>query len=96
MRPTNVVNEPCVRSGHRPPTLPEGEVPDEVKYDFLETFDRPPFIAQVDLPVYNRFKKRKLDCNGNKVYERKLRTHGMANPKFLEKNHLDYNSHPTE
>ena len=59
MRPTNVVNEQCAGSGHRLPTLPEGEVPDEVKYDFLETFDWPPFTAKVDLPLYNRFKKRK-------------------------------------
>ena len=30
------------------------------------------------------------------MYERKLRMHGMANPKFLESNHLDYNSHQTD
>ena len=95
MKATNTVRDPSSSSNFRAPTIPEGETTSENKYDFVNCFDRPPFVGEVKVPVLNRFKKRKLDHQGKPMYETKLRENGMPDPSFIKKNNLDYSSHPS-
>ena len=106
MRATNRVEDPLSirpptlpsvedRSSIRPPTLPVGEV-EASKFDFLETFDRPPFVGEVERPVLNRFKRIKVDRNGKCLTQAEVRERGRVNPAFVQKNKLSATSHPSD
>ena len=56
IEPTNVVPDPMHGSGMRAPTVPEGKTVQALRYDFVQIFDRPPFVSTVEKPVYDRYK----------------------------------------
>ena len=53
-----------------------------------------PFIATVNVDVFDRFKRRKIDSVVKKaaVETKMVGDKGMPRPDFLKKHHLDYNS----
>ena len=68
------------------------------KRNYGETFDRPPFVATVDIDELDSFKRRKLDPRTKKVQTKSVRVEdtGMPKPAFLRKHGLDCDSLPHE
>ena len=54
------------------------------------------FLAEMDVPVYNRFKKRKVDNEGNYVSEKVGFKEGRPNQEFLDRHKLGELSQPYE
>ena len=97
MEPTNVVSDPTHDTEIRAPTVPEGENTHAIKYDFVQIFDRPPFVAQIDRPVYDRFRRKKVNSKTGKCLKEKVRRKkGCPNPRFIEKHNLDVDSEPSD
>ena len=76
------------------PTIPADEssfVPQ--KHDFVETFDRHPFLGKTKVPKYHR-NGRPVIVNGNPQYIEQVKLQGGPKVEFLQKNGLDENSSP--
>ena len=76
------------------PTIPADEssfVPQ--KHDFVETFDRHPFLGKTKVPKYHR-NGRQVIVNGNPQYIEQVKLQGGPKVEFLQKNRLDENSSP--
>ena len=74
------------------PTDPEQAKPK--LYDYPDIFDRPPFTKIVDVPVFDRFGRRKIDNNQSKAVEKIATSEGTPDQSFLDKHNLDHNSSP--
>ena len=97
IEPTNVVPDPMHDSGIWAPTVPEGKATQALKYDFVQIFDRPPFVSTVDKPLYDWFKQKKLHQTTKKLLTEKIaRKKGCPNLEFLEKHNLDVESNPSD
>ena len=76
------------------PTIPADEssfVPQ--KHDFVETFDRHPFLGKTKVPKYHH-NGRPVIVNGNPQYIEQVKLQGGPKVEFLQKNGLDENSSP--
>jgi len=96
MDPCNEVDEPTYGTGFRAPTVPIGETIRKKKRDFLESFERPPFIGQVDTFVYDQFIRKKNCISGKFIRERKEQKRGCPNSDLIEKHGLTCESSPFE
>ena len=74
------------------PTNPEQAKPK--LYDYPNIFDRPPFTKIVDVPVFDRFGRRKIDDNKSKAVKKVATSEGTPDQSFLDKHNLDHNSSP--
>ena len=56
-----------------------------IKRNYGQTFDRPPFIASIDIDLLDRFKRRRVDRVTKKVLTEKkmVEDNGMPRPEFL-------------
>jgi hypothetical protein len=77
------------------PTIPsgEGEAP---KFNFDETFDRPPFTALAKVVKINRWGNPIHDRHGRVLYEEVVREEGRPNLDWLKQHKLIPESEPAE
>jgi hypothetical protein len=77
------------------PTVPSGQA-EAPKYNFEETFDRPPFTAVSSTVKLNTRGKPVHDRKGQVMFEEEIREHGRANLEWLKCNKLTSESKPSE
>ena len=76
------------------PTVPTGEA-EAPKFDFNETFDRPPFTAMTKVVKVNSRGKPAHDRHGQLLYEEVIREEGCADLDWLKKHKLTVESKPS-
>ena len=90
------VLDPTANTIFREPTNTQ-EVDGVKHYDFQDKFDRPVFINEFMEPVFDRFKRRKKDEDGNYQWTTTRvanERNGCANKMWLEEHDLTYMSEP--
>ena len=90
------VLDPTANTIFREPTNTQ-EVDGVKHYDFQDKFDCPVFINEFMEPVFNRFKRRKKDEDGNYQWTTTRvanERNGCANKMWLEEHDLTYMSKP--
>jgi hypothetical protein len=89
------VEEPTRPNYLRGPTVPTNE--DEFpKFNFDETWDRPPFSAMSEVVKLGQRQQPLKDRRGKVLYEKEIRTEGRANLQWLNKHKLTKDSEPHE
>ena len=76
--------------------MPEGETTCVKKYNYSDTYDRPPFIQQVTIPKVNVCGNIMYNLNGSVRYTKENSDQTVPNIPFLHKNGLNVNSYPFE
>ena len=66
------------------------------KRNYAEVFDREPFVGTVEVPSFNRFKRRSYDSSTKKLITdtKPIGEHGKPNPEFLSEHGIDSTSMP--
>lgn len=89
------IEEPTRPSNMRGPTVPEGEN-EFKKFDFPDTFDRPPFTEMSEIYETDRNGKVVKNRQGKIQTTSEIRYEGRANSEWLKKNKLTNKSKPSE
>ena len=94
LSPNNeLIEDPTSNTSFHSPTDPDKVKP--TLHNYSVEFDRPPFVAQVNTPKLNHFKKRTRDKYGDLESEMKpVGDHGASKQEFLDCHRLDENSPP--
>lgn len=96
LNPSEVVDNPTRETiFHGPTEDPETHEQQPAKKNFSEVFDRPVFAGTSKVPVFTKYKRRKLN-SVTRQPETEVKTvkKGRANQEFLDKNKLDHNCKP--
>ena len=66
--------------------------------NYAELFDRETFVGTVEVPLLDRFKRRRYDSITKKLITdtKPIGEHGQPNPEFLSEHGLDSTSMPHE
>jgi hypothetical protein len=91
----NPVDEPTRPNHLRGPSVPQNE--DEFhKFNFDETWERPPFTAMSQVVKLGQRGQPLKDRRGQTLYEKDIRKEGRANVQWLNKHKLTADSEPHE
>jgi hypothetical protein len=77
------------------PTVPTGQQ-EAPKFNFAETFDRPPFTAMTSSVKVNAHGKPLHGRNGQPIYQDEIRDEGRANIEWLKSKKLTSDSTPAQ
>ena len=93
-----VIEDPTDGTNFHAPTVDNNEVKMVKQRNYVEVFDRKPFVGAVEVPSINRFKRRCYDSITKKLITnpKPIGEHGQPNPEFLSEHGLDSTSMPHE
>ena len=100
IEPSNVAQDPLNNTPFRKPTEnAESSGVRNPHQNFSVKFDRPPFVQSVTEPVFDKFKRRRLDKDGNHVCSQRVavnKRNGWANQDWLDEHKLGKDSMPID